>query len=247
MPAGFDFCPVCGQDQRLRLRRPDTAQLAIATATPGRAPGPTAPPVLTSVPPSGSDGATAAGMTVPAPGSGPVSTPSFVPPQAPPLPRPPPMSYAPAGSIDRTVPAPSVRSPTPPPAAPRQTILAEPGPPQPPTGQGSLIAAVIGTDTMEPPAGMPSVEATVGDNDRTVPHQSLRQPVGDDDRTVPHQMQHPVAISPVRAQISPATRPDRPGGFSGGPGHGPLPSVIRVGGTVAPIVGSSAQQGSTGR
>lgn len=32
MPSGFDFCPVCGQDQRARMRRPPTQQLRIHPA-----------------------------------------------------------------------------------------------------------------------------------------------------------------------------------------------------------------------
>ncbi len=261
MPSGFDFCPVCGQDQRTRLRRPPTELIGIATAARARAPGPVAPPVLTSVPPSRDGslaGATAAGLTVPAPGSGsgPGSVPSFVPPTPPPMPSAPPMGYAPMPAVDRTVPAPSANRPSPlarPPAPsaeppPRQTVVVDPAAPAaPPTGQGSLIAAIEATDTMKPPAGMPAIESGVSDDDRTVPQAKHRHPVSDDDRTVPHQMRSPVAIAPVRANISPATQPDRPGGFSGGPGHGPLPTVNRRGGTLAPIQPGDDEQGSVGQ
>jgi pSer/pThr/pTyr-binding forkhead associated (FHA) protein len=114
---------------------------------------------------------------------------------------------------------------------------------------------VVDADTMQPPAGMPAVEAYVGDDDRTVPESSLHRssrpsmaPVaGDDDRTVPHHRLHPVAIAPVRATIAPATQPDRPGGFSGGPGHGPLPTVNRAkSSTLAPILPASTSRAVVG-
>jgi len=144
------------------------------------------------------------------------------------------------GSIDRTVPAPSLGS-------------ARPGPE--PAADDSLIAAIVDAQTMEPPVGMPAVEAiVVNDDANTKPSAAVAArpaPVGDEDRTIPHprlqRLERPIAISPVRASIAPATRPDRPGGFSGGPGHGPLPTVNRAErGTLAPTR-PTAQQGSTGR
>jgi pSer/pThr/pTyr-binding forkhead associated (FHA) protein len=114
---------------------------------------------------------------------------------------------------------------------------------------------VVDADTMQPPAGMPAIEADVSDDDRTRPeaHHRPSRPShagvagSDDDRTVPHARMHPVAISPVRANVSPATQPDRPGGFSGGPGHGPLPTVNRAkSGTLAPIQPTSTSRAVVG-
>ncbi len=249
MPAGFDFCPVCGQDQRVRLRRPSTQELRIGVAGAARPAGPMGPAVVAGQyhqPPTGANAASAAGRTVvPSSSSGPPS--AFMAPVPPPRPMPP-GGYPPPVSVDRTVPAPSSPSGVGyPPAS------YTPEPPRPvPADQGSLIAAVVDADTMQPPAGMPAVEADVRDEDRTMPEARHRGPrpsqvgAGDDDRTVPHQRLRPVAISPVRAAMAPATQPDRPGGFSGGPGHGPLPTVNRAqsgaqsggqpsGGTLAPI------------
>lgn len=255
MPSGFDFCPVCGQDQRVRLRRPPTQELRIGAAGAARSSGSLAPPVSAHPPPppsygGGVDGATAAGRTV-VPGA----APSFVSPG----PGGPPGGHH---SIDRTVPAPSASSPSPPSpyappvpyppaqapgsARPRSTVVASA------SGHGSLIAAVVDADTMQPPAGMPAVRADVGDDDRTVPEPSLRggrrqgpgRAASDDARTVPHQRMQPVAIAPVRAAVADATQPDRPGGFSGGPGHGPLPTVNRAkSGTLAPLQATGTPRG----
>ncbi len=108
--------------------------------------------------------------------------------------------------------------------------------------------AVVDANTMEPPSGMPAVQAGISDSDRThlhapQPKSDGRPVVRDDARTVPH----PVAIAPVRASVSPATQPDRPGGFSGGPGHGPLPTVNRAqAGSGGTLGGSSgAQRGAS--
>jgi pSer/pThr/pTyr-binding forkhead associated (FHA) protein len=278
MPSGFDFCPVCGQDQRVRLRRLPTQELRIGAVGSARPVGSMGAPVMMghSPPmPHAVDAATAAGRTV-VPGSSPSSF-------SLPLPPPPPMppgGFVPPAPIDRTVPAPSnplmpgghypsapYQAPPPGPYGvplpPTPSPYPPPPPPRPSTpshGQGSLIAAVVDADTMQPPAGMPAVEAEVRDDDRTVPesaqHRASRPSfargmapvVGDDDRTVPHQRLHPVAISPVRATIAPATQPDRPGGFSGGPGHGPLPTVNRAkSGTLAPIQPASTSRAVVGR
>jgi pSer/pThr/pTyr-binding forkhead associated (FHA) protein len=279
MPQGFDFCPVCGQDQRVRLRRPPTQELRIGMTGSSRpsssphaipiAPMPQPPPMGA---PMSRDAATAAGRTV-VPSSAPPSSFGL------PLPPPPPMppgGYAPPVHIDRTMPAPSSpvmpgghypqipypQVPPPPPpayaASSRSSAGAYPPPPPPPRssqGQGSLIAAVVDADTMQPPAGMPAIEADISDDDRTVPeshHRASRPsmpplPGGEDDRTVPHARMHPVAIAPVRASISPATQPDRPGGFSGGPGHGPLPTVNRAkSSTLAPIQPTSTSRAVVG-
>lgn len=181
----------------------------------------------------------------------------------PPLPPPrpiPPGGFPPPQSIDRTVPAPSSASQggygagRPLAAAPYPAM-----PRAPSSGQDSLISAIVDANTMEPPAGMPAIVADIGDEDRTVPdsaqHRASRAAMaGEDDRTVPHQRLHPVAISPVRATIAPATQPDRPGGFSGGPGHGPLPTVNRAQsgptgkpGTLAPIQPASTSRAVLGR
>lgn len=272
MPSGFDFCPVCGQDQRVRLRRPPTQEIRIGMSGAAR-PGSGAVPVAAMPPPPpigmpmSHEAAMAAGRTVVPPGSGAQasgSSSSFGPPLPPPPPMPP-GGYAPSAPIDRTMPAPS--SPVMPgghypqipypqvpmpvaPYAPSSHSASPYSPPPPPPrpvpashAQGSLIAAIVDADTMQPPAGMPAVEANVADDDRTVPeahHRASRPsmaPVApEDDRTIPHARMHPVAIAPVRANVSPATQPDRPGGFSGGPGHGPLPTVNRAkSSTLAPI------------
>jgi pSer/pThr/pTyr-binding forkhead associated (FHA) protein len=268
MPLGFDFCPVCGQDQRVRLRRPPTQEIRIGMASSAARPAgsmgaPVVPHHLPPPPPMGApmshDAAVAAGRTV-VPPSPPAS--AFAPPQPP--------GYAPpapySAPIDRTVPAPS--SPLMPggqyphiplPQAPGRVIPPPPpsratGRSQPSQGQGSLIAAVADADTMQPPAGMPAVMADERDDDRTVPephHMASRPSMpsagGDDDRTVPHARMHPVAIAPVRANVSPATQPDRPGGFSGGPGHGPLPTVNRAkSSTLAPIQPTSTSRAVVG-
>lgn len=234
IPGGYDFCPVCGLDQRQRFRRPTTQQLHIGGHSPPPAGG--APSVDTApqaMPPGGS-----IDRTVPAPASGPKPrppAPSFSPP-APPPPVPPPGGFPPPPPpVDRTVPAPSkARRPSRPPVASGRS--------------SSLVDAVVDANTVEPPAGMPAVEAdSHTDSAHTVPRaERSPAPAGDDDRTVPHpQMMRPVAISPVRAQAESATQPDRPGGFSGGPGHGPLPTVNRSSrrGTLAPGR-PTAQQGS---
>jgi len=211
----------------------------------------------------------AAGRTMVSPGSGLGSGPPSA--FALPLPPPPPMppgGYAPPIHIDRTMPAPSspvlpgghypqipypqVPMPSTPyaPSSRSASPYPPPPPPRPSHGQGSLIAAVVDADTMQPPAGMPAVEASVADDDRTVPeahHRASRPSVHDDDRTVPHARMIPVAISPVRANVSPATQPDRPGGFSGGPGHGPLPTVNRAkSSTLAPIQPTSSSRAVVG-
>lgn len=150
--------------------------------------------------------------------------PPFSPPPPPPSPPPGGFPAAPPPPADRTVPAPSLSSgrqaPATPPPAPRR-----PGTPFRPSG-GSLVDAVVDAHTMEPPAGMPAVQATVGEDDRTEIDAPRPRPAsaGGQVRTAPQ----PVAIAPVRAAVSPATQPDRPGGFSGGPGHGPLPTVNRA-------------------
>ncbi|MEX1367221.1 MAG: FHA domain-containing protein, partial [Nannocystaceae bacterium] len=116
------------------------------------------------------------------------------------------------------------------------------------------VDAVVDAQTMEPPPGMPAVEANTSDTAHTNPRAArprrAASAVGDDERTVPHPrlplMPRPGAISPGRAHVAPAPQPDRPGGFSGGPGHGPLPTVNRAErGTVVPGR-STAQQGSVG-
>lgn len=128
---------------------------------------------------------------------------------------------------------------------------------RPDSQEGSLIAAVADANTLEPPAGMPAIEAEVTDDAHTVPHSAAhlassqaKAPVGDNDRTRPHpqmMLGKPVAIAPVRASGTPATQPDRPGGFSGGPGHGPLPTVNRARrNTLSPDQGV-AQQSPVGR
>ena len=195
MPAGFDFCPVCGQDQRMRMRRPSTEQMHVSRFAP-----------------------------IAAVASAPVG-PS--PPAAP--------APAPGSSVDRTVPSPGLGEmsrPAVPSFAPPPSAGGTPAP-----REDSLIAAVADANTMEPRDGMPAVAASeVSESDRTQPNPQRSTPeVGDDDRTTPHPRMHqqhapskPVAISPVRATLAPATQPDRPGGFSGGPGHGPLPSVNRA-------------------
>lgn len=290
MPSGFDFCPVCGQDQRVRLRRPPTQEIRIGMSSSARPAGqgvPVAAHHLPPPPPSGPmsmDAAMAAGRTVVPPSSSPSS--SFAPPLPPPLPTPAggypppaPAGHPPAGysaPIDRTMPAPSsplmpgghypqVPYPqVPMPAAPYAAIPPPPSRPVPSSrsvvpshGQGSLIAAIVDADTMQPPAGMPAVSADVGDDDRTRPEEHHRAsrpsmapgygPSPDDDRTVPHVRMHPVAIAPVRANVSPATQPDRPGGFSGGPGHGPLPTVNRAkSSTLAPIQPTSTSRAVLG-
>jgi pSer/pThr/pTyr-binding forkhead associated (FHA) protein len=277
MPSGFDFCPVCGQDQRVRLRRPATQEIRLAMSSVARPAGPGVPVAAHHLPPTppmapmSMDAAMAAGRTVVPP-----SPSSFAPPLPPAMPAPAgysaaaPAAYAP---IDRTMPAPSspllpgghyppVPYPaapyaaSPPPPPPRPVPSSRPGVPS--HAQGSLIAAVVDADTMQPPAGMPAVSAEVSDDDRTRPevhHRPSRPSVApgaygagaDDDRTVPHQRMHPVAIAPVRAHTSPATQPDRPGGFSGGPGHGPLPTVNRAkSSTLAPIQPTSTSRAVLG-
>ncbi|MCA9707553.1 MAG: hypothetical protein KDK70_17000, partial [Myxococcales bacterium] len=64
MPTGFDFCPVCGQDQRVRLQRPPTRELNVRGH--GQAPASAkAPPVVRASvpPPPPPPSATAAGRT----------------------------------------------------------------------------------------------------------------------------------------------------------------------------------------
>ena len=268
MPSGFDFCPVCGQDQRVRLRRPPTQELRIGAAGSARSSGSLAPAVAGPYHAAPADAATAAGRTV-VPGAASPAPPAFVSS----LPPPPPMhpmsaggGYSPPISVDRTVPAPSAARPSPPapfapaPARPRPASSPSSGPSSGQGGHGSLIAAVVDADTMQPRAGMPVVEADVQDDDHTVPEPGLQArprpgapaprgsrgaAAGDDDRTVPHQRMQPVAIAPVRAQAAEATQPDRPGGFSGGPGHGPLPTVNRAkSGTLAPIEATGTPQGA---
>lgn len=240
------------------------------------------PPPPMAVVKRGVDAATAAGRTVVPSSAGPPS--AFAVPQPPPIPVPAGAYPPPPAPIDRTMPAPSsplmpgghypgpqvpfpqvpfpqVPFPQPPtPYASQQYApppYTPPPPPRPvPHGQGSLIAAVVDADTMQPPAGMPAVEADVQDDDRTRPEVHLRgsrpsmapgSGPSDDDRTVPHARLHPVAISPVRANVSPATQPDRPGGFSGGPGHGPLPTVNRAkSSTLAPIQPTSTSRAVVG-
>ncbi|MCX4244563.1 FHA domain-containing protein [Paraliomyxa miuraensis] len=242
MPSGFDFCPVCGQDQRNRLRRPSTQEIRLGVAGVARSSGSMAPPPVahrspSMGPPVGSHPVAAAGRTVVP------SSPSFAPP--------PPPSHHPqaeAGAyvpIDRTVPAPSLslqgQAPLPPPPAPRLASSSD-----------SLLSAVADAHTMEPRGGMPAVHAEVNEDGRTVPETRRaaagpRPVVGpsDDARTIPHQRMQPVAISPVRAAAADATQPDRPGGFSGGPGHGPLPTVNRAkSSTLAPIEASATPRGS---
>jgi pSer/pThr/pTyr-binding forkhead associated (FHA) protein len=197
------------------------------------------------VPPGGYGPAIHIDRTMPAPSS-PVMPGGHYPQlQYPQAPMPSAPSYAPQMHPAPHAPSSRSASPYPPPPPPPR-----PGPP-PLHGQGSLIAAVVDADTMQPPAGMPAVQADVGDDDRTRPEVHLRAPrspvAHDDDRTVPHSRMQPVAISPVRANVSPATQPDRPGGFSGGPGHGPLPTVNRAkSSTLAPIQPTSSSRAVVG-
>lgn len=224
MPSGFDFCPVCGQDQRTRLRRPPTQEIRIGATGVAPSSGSMGPPV-------GADASTAAGRTV-VPGS----SPSFTPPMSPS----PSASHGGYVSPDRTVPAPSRSAPS----MPAFRAPTPPTPVRPVSSSGSLVNAVVDAHTMQPPAGMPAVRADVSDDGHTTPGSHRPATPSDDSRTIPHQRIRPVAISPVRAATADATQPDRPGGFSGGPGHGPLPTVNRAkSGTLAPIQSSAVPQG----
>ncbi len=78
LPQGFDFCPVCGQDQRERMRRPPTEQMRIDLVPSGGTPQAPAPlPTPVAIPPAMANANPS--MTMPAPSA---SSPSPIPPSA---------------------------------------------------------------------------------------------------------------------------------------------------------------------
>jgi pSer/pThr/pTyr-binding forkhead associated (FHA) protein len=215
MPSGFDFCPVCGQDQRARMRRPPTQQLRIHPAPMSQeiaGPNMGAPP-QSYAPMAGPP----AGLTVPAPGSGmpaaallagaqmPAGS-SPLPPRAPadggytmpapglgvppapaPMPAglPPPMPAPGQVHVDRTVPAPG---------------LAAGGAGRPAPGSRDLPFSPFDAPSGPPVSELPAiVSREVFEDDPTErmsgPLPPVRQ-VSDDDRTMPD-----MTPRPRRAQV----------------------------------------------
>lgn len=266
MPSGFDFCPVCGQDQRARLRRPATQQLRIHPA-----------PRSQDVPPyAGHPGANAPPGT-PGFGAPPAAPapPSFAVPGAPPgsALTPGPMvhgspGYAPPGQGAQhtvpnpvlppdvagfTVPAPGGGRPADPHAIPGMAPAAAAVPP--------VVADVQEDDATRPEVlGQPSIEeaafgpasspsqpgtaATPGDDDKTIPHVKLRQGGLASDAPDGPRLTMPTSIPPRPASLDAvSTQPDRPGGFSGGPTGEAPPEGVNVPqrGTGAPVLAAPAQ------
>lgn len=203
MPSGFDFCPVCGQDQRVRMRRPPTAQLRIHPAGMSQEiAGPNMNTGSTSQqlagPPMGM-AAAAAGLTVPAPGAGiavqgapafvagaqPVHGGSPLPPRASSNPGltmpapgfgvpPSPIEPTPPPHVDRTMPAPS---------------LSPGGAGRPAPGSQDLPFSPFDGPSGPPVDDMPAIESReVFDDDPTVRVQGPLPPVhavSETDRTTP--------------------------------------------------------------
>jgi len=152
--SGFDFCPICGQNQRERFARPDTKLIHVDEAErahidrtmPVPASGPTPIGVVPMMPP------VVLPPTGPAPGPGTLpGTPQGPPPGwsgAPPFAAPEPAAWP----ADRTVPAPHLARPP------------EPG--IPPAMAAALAQMPADRTVAAPHIARPPV---VGDDDRTVP------------------------------------------------------------------------------
>jgi pSer/pThr/pTyr-binding forkhead associated (FHA) protein len=169
--AGFDFCPICGQNQRERFARPDTKLIQVDPAQPSAdrtvpAPGPGAPaPVggLSMMPPV----VLPAGAQV-----APANAGWSGPPQAPPG----------GWPADRTVPAPSSST-------------------APYAGAAPAAALADAPADRTIPAPHIARPPVVGDDDRTVPApgRSRSRPPADDAMTVPapgRRPAEPIAVSP---------------------------------------------------
>lgn len=250
MPSGFDFCPVCGQDQRERWRRPPTQQLQIR---PGSGDQAQAPAVS----------APAASMTVPAPGADPMAVhPAMHSPfgalvQAPSGPGGPAQAAAPGRSPDHTVPAAYVAvSPSAAAAPPDRTV---PSPSMGVAPSAAVMPAIVADAIRDDDATVPAMgprgvksfeDAAFGasgakaggaapdlDESKTIPFISLQQQQAllseaGPSLTIPALF---VSKEPVRSADQ-HTRPDRPGGFSHGPtGEAPPDGVNVPQRTQAPV------------
>lgn len=224
MPAGFDFCPVCGQDQRERWRRPETQVLRLHSGAPVATPAASTPPPPAVPAPAADVPYQRADHTMP--------TPQFITPAQ--------MAAAAAGtpSLDHTVANPQMGMP----------------PVTPQSGSRPSMPPIVSERVTEDDATVPAVaagapqsfeEAAFGatpsrpdaaalEDSKTIPFVSLQQrellqqlnggPNDGPSRTIPAMF---VDSAPARPVVD-ATRPDRPGGFSGGPTGEAPPAGVNV-------------------
>ena len=272
MPSGFDFCPVCGQDQRLRWRRPVTQSLRLSPSRssqeiPSGPPagagqgGPPSPGVPTPFGPMLEAPPSMMGGPVPASPDRTVPTPHFASPaNAPPGG---PMGAA-VQSIDRTVPSPSLGGPPPgqpiPSTPPSNPSTPPPNPSTPESAMPPVVSQTVADDDLtvpeaarkeqsiedaafgrgsppdKPPEGgdalLPPVNADDLEDSKTIPFVAIAQR-GDAGKTIPAMF---VSRPPGSRPVVENTRPDRPGGFSGGPtGEAPPQGVNIAKRTLAPV------------
>lgn len=260
MPSGFDFCPVCGQDQRLRWRRPVTRSLRLSPSRQSQE-IPSGPPAQGSP----SSGPTPFGPMLEAPPSimgGPlpsspdrtVPTPHFASPANTPANAPPGGSMGSAApSIDRTVPSPSLGGPPPgqpivresvmPPVVSQTVADDDLTVPEAARNEQSIEDAAFGRGGRQPSdsasdahppsdALLPPINADDFEDSKTIPFVAFAQQ-GDAGKTIPAMF---ISRPPGSRPVVDATRPDRPGGFSGGPtGEAPPRGVNIAKRTLAPV------------
>jgi pSer/pThr/pTyr-binding forkhead associated (FHA) protein len=229
---GFDFCPICGQNQRERLARPDTKLIHIDPQQ------------------------QSADRTVPAPASG-LGPPTPMPPGAvmpavvwSGVPSPDsPIGYGNSPSPDRTVPAPGLMAPAPY-SAPTPPPMVQPMPPPPVPSTPTIRESGPSPDRTVPSPAIVLRRPEVGEDDRTVPapgrvrtvtgeedptHPGGVRPAGDNDPTAAFDSRQVMAAAAAAAESRRRTEGDdtREGAVPHGPWSGSSPS--------SPVVGERGQ------